>query len=353
MGIISDKINAKVTALKSEYALNKKINHQGVKGSLNELEINSLIKEVIPTKYQISKGIIENSSGEQSNETDFFIYDDEILPPYIKEDLRVLPVESVKYVFEVKSTLNATELKTTISKFKNFSSIGGSAATVLYSYSSKLNGSELERYKKNEDKFYTYPSITVLCISNKGYYFKNTETHYLKDYITIEEFINNCFSPKEKISDLAQNAFNELFKNNKALDQLSRSQFALLLESSITYKNMTKNLNDKKLKINEIDFSKITFKIHKWMGIESSENIIEMSLLSGISNTLCKENFGNYLLFNNKVEYKIFSICYEDMWGNISLEDFNKNGLDYNTENFTFTFTSNEENSKISFKRKE
>ena len=82
--------------------------HQGIKGGLNESELSDLIRDVIPKRYKFSKGIIENSRGEQSNETDVLIYDDEILPSYMKNELTFVPVEAVKYNFEVKSTLNAS-----------------------------------------------------------------------------------------------------------------------------------------------------------------------------------------------------------------------------------------------------
>ena len=97
MSIISEKFNVKISSLRNDFEVNRDIVHNGVKGGLNEIELSSIIKEVIPQKYKIAKGVIENSIGEQSNETDFFIYDDEILPPYIKNELAFVPVEAVKY----------------------------------------------------------------------------------------------------------------------------------------------------------------------------------------------------------------------------------------------------------------
>lgn len=343
MGVISEKFNAKISALKSDYEVNKDIFHQGLKGSLNENALSSLIKEVIPQKYKILKGIIENPNGEQSNETDFFIYDDEILPPYIKDDLAFVPVEAVKYAFEVKSTLNSTEIKTTIAKFKKLISMGARSPTVLFAFASDFQGSELDRYKKNDDKFYTYPSLMVLCVSNKGYYFKDTTEHYLKDHLSAEELMKNSsinIDPKEALSDL--------LKNDAMLNRLSRSQFATIIKSSIRLDNQ----DYKDLTVNKVKYSEIKFKVHKWVGVESSDNKVEMSLLSGVSNTLSKKSFGEYLL-NNEVEMKVFSICYEDMWGNLSMQDFDENGLSYDVDNVTYSYTSSSEGHKILFKRKE
>ena len=61
MGIISEKINAKISSLKADFEINRNVVHQGVKGGLNEQELINLIKDVIPSKYKISRGIIENS----------------------------------------------------------------------------------------------------------------------------------------------------------------------------------------------------------------------------------------------------------------------------------------------------
>lgn len=325
MSVISEKFNAKISTLKSDFEVNKDIVHQGVKGGLNESELSSLIKEVIPQKYKISKGIIENAKGEQSNETDFFIYDDEILPPYIKNDLAFVPVEAVKYVFEVKSTLNSTELKTTIEKFKKYADMGGSAPTVLFAFSSDIQGSELARYMKAEAKFYTCPFIMSLCISNKSYYFKHTEKKYLKDFLTKEEILRQA--------------------NSKGGLELNVDGMNISVES----KNFRFGSEDSKLVINGINYTEITFKVHKWIGIEHSNNTVELSLLSGISNTLCKETFGEYLLHNNNHDIKIFSVCYEDMWGNLSGQDFDQNGLKYNPDNVSFTFSSTKDRHKIIF----
>lgn len=349
MSIISEKFNAKISALKDDFEVNKDVMHQGIKGGLNEGELSSLIKEVIPTKYKITKGIIENSTGDQSNETDIFIYDDEILPPYIKNDLTFVPVEAVKYNFEVKSTLNSNELQTTISKFERFKSIGGRSPTVLFSFSSDIKGSELSRYHKNDRCFFTNPAISVLCVSDKSYYYKSTTEHYVKDYLSINEFMKKLKETTGLDLEDAKNAFSELMKDDEALNRISRSQFALLIKSSIQMHDSTNSLDKKELTVNGINYGEIKFKIHKWIGYESNDNIVELSFLSGISNTLSKGSFGNYLLNKKEPEFKVFSICYEDMWGNLSCQDFNEKGLNYNPDTVRFRFESSSESNKVLF----
>ena len=190
MSIILEKINTKITTLKNNFEVNKNVEHNGIKGGLNEGEFSDLIKEIIPTKYRVIKGIIENASGDQSKEVDALIYDDEVLPAYIKRDLTFVPVEAVKYYFEVKSVLNSKELNTTITKFNHyFQTIGGRSPTVLFSFSTDINGSELMRYYKNDENFFINPAIRVLCVSNKGYYYKDSTEHYLKDFLSIKDVI--------------------------------------------------------------------------------------------------------------------------------------------------------------------
>lgn len=312
MNIIAKKFNLKISELKADFEVNKHITHQGIKGGLNEIGLSLLMKDIIPQKYKIVRGLIENSKGQQSNETDIIIYDDEILPPYVKDDLAFIPVEAVKYVFEVKSKLNATELKTTIDKFKNLHLIGGKSPTVLFSFSTDLIGNELSRYCKYDDNFYINPAISVLCIANKSYYYKEVVECYLKDFLPAHTFI----------------------KNNRDLFNSDAYWIAM---------NDIDNLI-----INGIQYSNITFTYHRWISLESSiNNNIELAFFSGISNTLCKSSFGEYLIPNDEITPKIIASCYVDMWGNISCKQFDKNGLYDNTVNFTFT--SNEQSSQIIF----
>lgn len=261
-------------------------------------------------------------------------------------------MESVNYVFEVKSTLDANEIKTTIQKFQNFKSIGGTSPTVLFSFSSDIKGSELLRYKKSDLSFFTNPTISVFCVSGKCYYYKETTEHYLKDHLPVGEFIKR-FKEKSSIDiDNVKSVINKFACNDGFLDTLSRSEFALFLKSSMQLDDATRDMDQKKLNINGVEYDEIKFKRHKWIGVEASDNAADLSFLSGISNTLSKGNFGNYLLNDKVIDVKVFSVCYEDMWGNISLQDFDEDGIKYNTNDVEFTFLTSKEENKITFKKK-
>jgi len=350
MSIISKSFNNKINNLKGEFEVNKSVVHQGIKGGLNENGILLLIKDVIPQKFKLTKGVTENSKGDQSNESDILIYNDEILPPYIKEDLTFVPIEAVKYIFEVKSTLNSKELKTTIGKFERFGSIGGTSPTVLFSFSSDIKGSELGRYKKNESAFYTKPNLIALCVSDKCYYFKHKSEHYLKDQMSNTDFIKLLDKSDGSTLQDAFDAFRESISNNELLSKMSRVEFASFIKNFINMDNNINNLDKKELTVNGIKYSEIKFTVHRWYGIESTtDNDVILSLLSGISNTLSQKSFGSYLLSGKKLDYKVFAICYEDMWGNLSAQDFDEKGLKYDTERVSFKFESSNDYNKMIF----
>jgi hypothetical protein len=83
------------------------LKHKLTKGELRELFITSILKSFLTKQFDIGTGIIINQKEEQSNQTDIIIYDNRILPPFIKEQhIGVYPAESVVGVIEVKSKLD-------------------------------------------------------------------------------------------------------------------------------------------------------------------------------------------------------------------------------------------------------
>jgi hypothetical protein len=87
------------------------LNHKLTKGELRELFVTNILESFLTNQFDIGSGIIINQSGIQSNQTDIIIYDNRILPPFIKEQhIGVYPAESVIATIEVKSNLTNLEL---------------------------------------------------------------------------------------------------------------------------------------------------------------------------------------------------------------------------------------------------
>lgn len=87
------------------------INHNSTKGSLREALLIDFFKKLIPSNLSISSGLICDSLGKSSTQTDFIIYDSQALPNLILDkDLSMIPVESVFLTAEIKSILRTKDL---------------------------------------------------------------------------------------------------------------------------------------------------------------------------------------------------------------------------------------------------
>ena len=99
--------SAIIGGLVSKISASSPLNHRLTKGELRELFVTNILKSFLTKQFDIGTGIIINQKEEQSNQTDIIIYDNRILPPFIKEQhIGVYPAESVVGVIEVKSKLD-------------------------------------------------------------------------------------------------------------------------------------------------------------------------------------------------------------------------------------------------------
>ena len=317
---IYEIINQKIDFLKHSYKTNKIVNHQGIKGSLNEILLEEIIKGVIPEKYKITKGIVQDFKGTQSNESDLIIYNPEILPSILfGNSLSFVPVEAIDYIFEIKSKINSSEINTTIQKFNNCRNLEGfKGRSCQFGFDSDLkNKSELERLSDYDKDFLYNPSIRIFTISNKGYYFFNIDKQYVNKHISKNEVVK------------------------QSLKNHSDTKISIDIDKSA----------NNKLIVNEINYDEIFYKIYSWQGIEfnGKNNCDLLALLSGLSDTLSIEKFGKYILENCEEGFKTYSYCIKDMWGNESYSKVDFNGFDFTKLDLKLSLTLNEDkkNNKI------
>ena len=92
--------------------ITSKIQHNGEKGTARENILEEYLKCYIPEKYCFSKGTIVDCKDVQSRQVDIIIHD-KFLTPYLvdMDGTKIVPIESVYGVVEVKSTLTKEELK--------------------------------------------------------------------------------------------------------------------------------------------------------------------------------------------------------------------------------------------------
>lgn len=106
------------------------VSHAGLKGALREIVLADLLRPLLPSDLGIGTGTIISHDGGTSSQHDIIIYDRSILPPIVfNNDAGLFPIEAVAYAIEVKSTLDAAELK---------SAHDAAAALLAFPYTSGL-----------------------------------------------------------------------------------------------------------------------------------------------------------------------------------------------------------------------
>jgi hypothetical protein len=161
--------------------------HAGLKGQLREILIRDLMRPLLPVDVGLGTGVIITTDNRQSSQQDIVLFDKRILPPILLERISgIFPIESVLFTIEVKSVLNATELKTshdnaaTLDQFPyhsgTYDDIDNSQPQkcihlipALFAFDSDLDGrgkTEIERY--NEILGDGEPAIKSLCVVGRG-----------------------------------------------------------------------------------------------------------------------------------------------------------------------------------------
>ncbi|BBP67898.1 hypothetical protein PHLH5_54390 [Pseudomonas sp. Cab53] len=174
--IASAKINAD--------SLASGIGHHGIEGEIREIAAKECIEPFLTQSYQCGTGKVIDSFQGLSDQLDLIIYHRKVAPPIlVGRDLGLYPVECVRYVFEVKSTLSSREIRDANKKFRSVSNLlsfprreidgsvkgGALPATVLLAFNSDITSSEIDRYKRHTQD--ESPPCTVLCVLGKGYWY--------------------------------------------------------------------------------------------------------------------------------------------------------------------------------------
>jgi hypothetical protein len=97
------------------------LNHPYLIGKLREIVLNDLISPLLNTRYAIASGKITDYMGNLSGEIDLCIYSTLLHPPILfssKNDIGIVPIESVLACIEVKSRLTEASLKDAYLRFK-------------------------------------------------------------------------------------------------------------------------------------------------------------------------------------------------------------------------------------------
>lgn len=178
--------------------------HPGLKGRLREIVIEDLISPLLPNGFNVSTGIVVDSFGNESLQQDVIIYSTTVLPEFMRRREQVIvPVEACIQVIEVKSRLNATNMKDAIVKgksVKNLQLMKQEPGRILESLGVKapkfvvspifsvlafetdlvIDGkSEIERYNERVSTLDLSASviwINDICVVERGYWFRGGDS---------------------------------------------------------------------------------------------------------------------------------------------------------------------------------
>ncbi|MDA0967674.1 MAG: hypothetical protein O2970_12080 [Proteobacteria bacterium] len=108
---------AKIEALKD-------VDHPVIKGRLREIVINDFLASITPNTYGLTSGKIIDSFGKESPQMDVIVYFKDAYPIIaIDECTSLVPIETVAYVIEAKTSLKLKDLRSTWSNFKELNQL--------------------------------------------------------------------------------------------------------------------------------------------------------------------------------------------------------------------------------------
>lgn len=205
------------------------IGHEGLKGIAREQILSEFLRKYLPHQWGLGSGKIVDSLGNESGECDIVIYDRSSLPvTTIGTSVNIFPVEAVKYVIEVKSTLRIEDVRTTIVKFNKIKKLSNRTdyviRSVLFAYKSDLKSkSELDRFKENDEYFNTDPAVKIILVVGKGYWVFNKRFYQDKETMRgVRTSLYIRMNPSDKYFEIARFLFAVLDTLNPNLPSFGR-----------------------------------------------------------------------------------------------------------------------------------
>lgn len=185
-------IVSRVKSFIEESKVANKFSHMGLRGEVRESGLAKLIKDLLPSTWEIGSGLIIDENDNCSGQVDIVIFYKEALPSlfYSNSKNAIFPVESCSIAIESKTTSTAGELRKAIENFKKLKSLIPQHEKIINpDYSLRpirvyiaLNPDlskkdEFERYKEMDEGYEKDPAIEILCIIGKGlwYFQENLE----------------------------------------------------------------------------------------------------------------------------------------------------------------------------------
>jgi hypothetical protein len=187
-GILREKLKTRIASALAEVASASDIEHIEMRGDVAEHAFRELIGDLVPAWAKIGTGKIVDAQGGQSLQIDTAMYSPFVLPPILvhkKGDDLLIPVEACISTVEVKSRLNAAELRRAIANAhfvralsyvgaphrqqKAMAANGPTCCLLALSTDLAADGkSELERYIEQDPQAMRTPALNMVCVLGRG-----------------------------------------------------------------------------------------------------------------------------------------------------------------------------------------
>jgi hypothetical protein len=158
------------------------VEHHGMAGNCREIFLSDLITPLLPEGFRAGTGKIIDRAGNLSCQTDIIIYNKSRFSPLMfDEKTGVFPIDSVYYAIEVKSTIDATEIRDAITKGELLRTLAGPTVNfILFGFATdvKTKESDLLRIQQYQTE-YSFPPVNIYCTVDNGYCYHDRTKWYV------------------------------------------------------------------------------------------------------------------------------------------------------------------------------
>lgn len=272
-----------------------------LKGVHAEATFRNIIKRFVPSELEVSNGWIYDENGSKSDERDILVYDPKKAPRFLFEaGVGIIPLSSVHYDIQVKSSSSKKRIKESYDKFND-----KSPCNVLIS----INGKNLlEDYLDIDKDALNNPKIKILSSEEDTYYFFSSREIKYSDVFTMDIILQEFAKQGIKIKS------DNIFLNGLDLNTLKEHHFT----------------------------------VYQWQSFSLPHKV--KGFIIGMLNTLYQNNAGNYIIDQDqKVVAKVLTRLLVDNNGKVLKKEINlQKGLP--SENFQFSFQAKNGKATVTLK---
>ncbi len=207
MNIFLDNFKIEFSNLISAIETFSNTNDGHIKGTIIELRLKSIFKNLLPMRFGVARGWIIDNLGGRTEERDILIYDRESAPSFMLDDTTGLfPLESIVDDIQIKSSVRQADVCKIMQKYVHPLPIG---KNTLIAFTGNLGKSHvLEYFQKEDPHFLCNPIIKTILIGTHGFYFHDIEIKKLGSILTKKD-IRNAFASKYPISNVDSEEFKD------------------------------------------------------------------------------------------------------------------------------------------------